>query len=429
MPKAGNTEIIFLSTMENVVEVFELKNKIRVVFHPVTHSEIAHCALMIGAGTRNEDKGKEGLAHFIEHMFFKGTQKKNSLQIINHLETAGGELNAFTSKEETCLHATFLLQHLERAASLIAEIAFESVFPEKEMLKEKEVILDEIRTYLDTPSEQIYDDFENILFAQSSLGNPILGTVATLNSFSRSHIQQFIKTNYSAGEMIFAVAGNFKTAQVKSIAEKYFSDFRKTAKKNNLKKLKPYQITEKTEQKSTAQCHYILGNRSYSLHQNKRMAMVLLSNILGGPGMNSRLNLAIREKYGYTYTIESGYNAYRDTGIFHIYLATEKKYLNRCRQLVYKELTRLCNKKITAAQVLQYKTQLKGQLALAQDNTNNLMLSSAKSMLHYNKPFSMKEVIHRIDRITAADLLEVANEIFDTQKFSSLLFEAAKPVN
>ena len=301
--------------------VYELKNGLRVLFYPTTDSEIAHCALLIKAGTSNEEKGKEGLAHFIEHMLFKGTKKRKSFHILNRLEVVGGELNAFTSKEETCVHASFLTPYLERAAELINDLCFHSIYPLKEMEKEKEVICDEIRTYLDTPGEQIFDDFEGQLFKNHALGNPILGTEDTVRSFRSADLVNFTSRNYKSHKIVFAVAGNFTERQVLDLATKYFSGYRRRTGVDTRQKFKSYRPSTITVKKHNAQCHYMMGTVAHSLHHKDRIKMVLLNNILGGPGMNSRLNLGVREKYGYTYTIESGINSYSDTGTFHVYLA------------------------------------------------------------------------------------------------------------
>jgi predicted Zn-dependent peptidase len=407
----------------NNVFISELKNGFRVVFYQDKNAVVGHCAIMIGAGTRNEKNNQSGLAHFIEHMLFKGTKNRKSVQILNRLEVVGGELNAFTSKEETCIHASFLTQHLHRSVELIADIVLNSVFPAKEIEKEKEVIKDEIRMYNDTPSEQIYDDFEAQLFKGSTLGNPILGTNETLERFKQSDLVSFVKNNYNAGKMILSVYGNYSTKQVEEISEEFFNSI-KSGKRNtdNSKALKSkeHQIIKKP----ISQCHFIIGNLSYSLHSKNRTAMVLLNNILGGPGMNSRLNLAVREKFGYTYAIESGYHAYTDNGIFHLYLATEKKYLDKSVALAIKELKKLTDKKIGNTALKNYKNQFIGQLALANENKGNVAISASKSMLHFNKPFLLGEVIKKINAVTEREIFDCANQVFDLQNMSTLLFES-----
>lgn len=407
----------------NEVFVSELANKLRVVFYQDKNAVVGHCALMIGAGTRNEKSIQSGLAHFIEHMLFKGTKTRKSIHILNRLEIVGGELNAFTSKEETCIHASFLTQHLHRSTELISDIAFNSVFPVKEIEKEKEVIKDEIRMYNDTPSEQIYDDFETQLFKGSTLGNPILGLDKTLNTFSQNDLISFIKSNYSSDRMVFSVYGNYSSTQIKDLAVRFFGNVKCKPRAKDISRISKRK-THEIVKKPISQCHYIIGNLSYSLHSKNRTAMVLLNNILGGPGMNSRLNLAVREKFGYTYSIESGYHAYSDVGIFHLYLATEKKYLSKSVALAKREVQRLAEKKISSGALRNYKNQFVGQLALANENKGNVTISAAKSMLHFNKPFLLNEVIAKVNEVTEDAILSCANEVFDPNHLSTLLFES-----
>ncbi len=407
-------------------KIHEYKNGLRIVFHHTPNTDVAHCALMMHAGTRNEEKGHEGLAHFIEHMMFKGTAKRKSFHILSRLEVVGGELNAFTSKEETCVHASFLSSYFERAVELINDIVFHSVFPEKEIEKEKEVVCDEIRMYLDNPAEQIFDDFENLIFKNNSLGHPILGTEKTVKSFNQSHLKKFTKTNYTLHNIVLAVAGNFDFKKVIAVAEKYLAKQSTSYSNAKINLYKSYKAVTKEISKPTAQCHYVMGRTAHSLHDNDRMKMVLLNNILGGPGMNSRLNLGVREKYGYTYSIESGFNSYRDTGTFHVYLATDKKFLNKSITLTKKELNKLATQKIGAVQLHQYKEQLKGQLALARENNSSVVVSSAKGMLNFNKPLNMNEIYKKIDAVTSSHLIEVAGDYFLENNFSSLLYNSSK---
>lgn len=406
-------------------EIFILDNGIKVVFQPLPGSYVAHCATLINAGTRDELRNKEGMAHFIEHVLFKGTHSRKFYHILNRMEVVGGELNAFTSKEETCIHSSFKKEHLDRATELIADILFNSVFPERELKKEKEVILDEIRTYLDSPSEQIYDDFETLLFGKHPMGNPILGTPQTVTQFSRKDIFDFIRKNYSNKKIVFAVAGDFDREQIKQLSKKYFSGKTFKPEDSQRKKIIHLKPQHKVVEKNTMQCHYIMGTEALSYHHPKRITMVLLNNILGGPGMNSRLNLGIREKYGFTYSVESNYLPYYDTGVFHVYLATEKKYLDKTISLVWKELDKLKHKKITSLNLKQAKQQLIGQITLAQENKSALMISLAKSLLNYGKIMSMEEVYSRIEKISSIELQEMANKVFDKNKMSSLVYQPA----
>lgn len=407
---------------ENPYNIHTFANGIKLIHQRTHYSDIAHCALLINAGTRNEEKGKEGLAHFIEHVLFKGTKKRKSIHIINRLEVVGGELNAYTTKEETCVHASFMKQHFERAFELICDIVFNSVFPAKEIEKEKEVVLDEIRTYLDTPAEQIFDDFESLVFANHTLGNPVLGTIETVKSFTQKDIFNFIKQNYFTGKMVISVVGDFEFEKAILLCGKYIEKvkpYKNESLENPFKKYKP---NHKSVTKNTEQAHFIMGGKAYSFKDHKRIRLVLLNNILGGPGMNSRLNLSIREKYGYTYNIESNYNAYSDTGIFSLYLATEKKLLDKTITLAQKELNRLCTEAIKPNQLQQYKQQLIGQIALSQENKAAVMIGIGRSLMNHGKVDTLQQVYDRITNITSEQLQQTANEIFNIDQQSSLLF-------
>lgn len=399
-----------------------LKNGVRVLYDHIENSSVTHCALMLRAGTRDEPAGKEGLAHFIEHTLFKGTKKRKAFHILNHLEIVGGELNAYTTKEETCLHASVMNMHLERASELIADIVFNASFPPKELIKEKDVIIDEIHAYEDTPYEQIYDDFETVLFSGHPLGHPILGTIESVRSFKRGDIINYIKNQYRDQEMVFAVSGNAGIEKVMLIAEKYFSRKTFQNKTVNRKTFSAIGSKQTTSIKNNSQVHFISGCAAYSLTDKNRYPMILLNNILGGPGMNSKLNLNIREKYGYTYSIESGYHAYSDSGLFHIYFATDENNFEKVKSLMERELLRMIQIPITERQLGQYKKQMIGQITISHENRLNLMLGMAKSMLYFNKLLSLNEVVANIEKISQKDFMKVAKEMLEVKKHSSLTY-------
>ena len=407
---------------ESPYSIYTFSNGIRLIHQRSGYSDIAHCAIIINAGTRDESAGKEGLAHFIEHVLFKGTTKRKSIHILNRLEVVGGELNAYTTKEETCIHASFMKQHFERAMELMCDIVFNSVFPAKELEKEKEVIIDEIRTYLDSPSEQIFDDFESQIFANHTLGNPVLGTFETVKSFTRKDIFDFIKDNYFTDKMVVSVVGDFDFEKVQTMCAKFIQQVKPKLNAPARKPFKIYKPKQITVAKTTEQAHFILGCTAYSFKDNKRIKLVLLNNILGGPGMNSRLNLTVREKYGYTYNIESNYTAYSDAGIFSLYLATEKKLLNKTIALAKKELNRLCEEQIKPTQLSQYKQQLIGQIALGQENKASVMIGLGRSLMNHGKVDTLQQVYEKIENITAEQLQLAAQDIFDEKMQSSLLF-------
>ncbi|MGI8891861.1 MAG: M16 family metallopeptidase [Bacteroidia bacterium] len=401
-----------------------LSNGIRIVHHPYTSSEVAHCAVIINAGTRDEPEGKEGLAHFIEHLLFKGTKKRRSYHILSRMEIIGGELNAYTTKEETAIYSTFMSPYLDRALELIFDVVYNSTFPEKELGKEKEVVLDEIASYQDSPQEQIYDDFEEQVFRSHPLGKPILGITETVNSFNQKDIKEFILKNYQPHRIAISVAGNYPFEKVIKTVARYFDDI--PAGVNNYRKPSPlnYIPMQKTVPKETYQAHCIMGNVAYNYGHPLRTTMALLNNILGGPGMNSRLNLSIREKYGFTYNIDSSYQPYSDTGVFSIYLGTDKKALDKTIKLVHKELLKLKEKKLGILQLRQAQQQIIGQIALGRESKASLMLSAGKYLLNFNKVDTLKEITSRIEAVTSENILAVANEVFETSKMSSLIFNS-----
>lgn len=403
-------------------QIFSLSNGIRILFKPAK-SSIAHCCLIINAGSRDEEIGESGLAHFIEHLLFKETVKRNTNQILNRLESVGGDLNAYTTKEYTCLQASFLKTHLERAIDLLQDIAFFSTFPEEEMEKEKNVILDEIASYEDQPEEAVNDDFEGMLFAGHSLGENILGTIDSVKSFEKKHLQNFIQKNYNTHEIIFAVSGTYPAAKVLKLAEQYFGIIpeNKSVKKRAAPSAKAKE--EKVVLKPINQAHCILGSNAYSFHQEEKTGLLLLNNILGGTGMSSRLNLEIREKHGIAYTIESNYSPLSDTGLFTIYFGTDAEKVEKALKLTHKELKKLREQKLGIVQLAQAKKKFVGQIALGEENRMGVLISMAKSLLDYNRIDSLKEVFARINQVKADDLLTISNLIFAPENLSMLLFK------
>ena len=405
-----------------IPEISVLPNKLTVLYMHYSDSLVTHCGLLMKAGTRDEEKGKDGLAHFIEHTLFKGTKNRKSFHILNRLEVVGGELNAYTTKEETCLHASVMNRYFERAVDLIADVAFQSIFPEKEIEKEKEVITDEIRAYQDTPYEQIFDDFESQLFKGHTLGHNILGTEESIRKFKRKDILNYVDALYDPSNMIFAVSGSIGMKEVIRLAEKYFGvqkHKKSSPKRSAFKKYTPQLITEK---KSISQVHYIMGRPALGVMDPRRFTLILFNNLLGGPGMNSRLNLNIREKHGFTYTIESGFHSYTDTGVFHIYFATDEKHFAKTRKLLDRELDILMDKKLSDTVFKQYKEQLIGQIQLGQENRLSVLLSVAKSQLNLGKIVTLKDVNERINRITSKEVKDLANEILNPKSRSELIY-------
>lgn len=398
-----------------------LKNGLRIVHKP-SSGKVSYCGFIINAGTRDEKTDQLGLAHFVEHLLFKGTKKRRSHHIINRMESVGGEINAYTNKEETVIYSVFLEEHFSRALELLTDLTFCSTFPQKEIEKEIDVILDEINSYEDSPSELIYDEFENILFRNSQLGHNILGEPHLLKGFDTQIARLFVDTHYSPDNMVFFSLGNTDFKKVIKGVEKYVSEIEPFSRKYT--RIAPQSI-ERTEQvisKDTSQTHALIGGRCYDLHHPKRKALHLLNNILGGPGMNSRLNISLREKRGYVYSVDSNTTNYTDTGIFSIYFGCDKRNADKCIDLIHRELKLLRDNKLTSSQLLAARKQLIGQMAISGDNNENLALALGKNYMHYNHFNSIEESIGQLEQISASDLLEVANEIFDLSQLHSLIY-------
>ena len=396
-------------------------NGIRIIHHQVA-SRIAHCGLFINTGSRDEKPSEHGMAHFIEHLIFKGTNKRKAHHIINRLETVGGEINAYTSKEETCIYSCFLKGDFERSLELISDMVFHSVFPEKELLREKEVIIDEITSYRDNPSEQIFDDFEELVFKGNPIGRNILGTPLNLKRFTREDVLGFMIRNYHTDQMVFSSVANIDFRKVLKLTGRYLESIPANFSAGSPKPVPAYQPASVSVRKRTHQTHCIIGNTAFNLHDKRRMAMVLLNNILGGPGMSARLNLALRERSGYAYNVESHFTAYSNTGIFSVYFGTDKERLSKCRQLVYREFEILRTSSLSPLQLKKAKRQLTGQLTISWENLESLMLAMGKSYMLFNRVDTMDEVHQKIENITSGELLEAANIVLNPEMLSELVY-------
>jgi len=399
-----------------------LENGMRVLLKP-DNSTVSYCGIAVNTGSRDELQNEFGMAHFIEHMLFKGTAKRRSAHIINRLEHVGGELNAFTSKEETVIYAAVLREYTERAIELIADITLHSTFPQPEIDKEVVIILDEIQSYKDSPSELIYDDIEDLLFGEHQLGHNILGKPEVLQSMTTEKALAYVNRQYLPHEMVFFVTGNFEFKQIVRWAEKHLNvpkvDAEPLLRTSNLN----YTPTKKVIDRNTHQVHFMLGNIAYNLTHPNRMGLYLLTNILGGPGMNSLLNLSLREKHGLVYNVESNFQPFTDTGMWTVYFGCDPDNSQRCEELVYSELAKLREKKISESALKKYKLQLKGQMAIASEIKENMALSMGKSFLRFDKIDSLDVTHKRIQSITSDELYEIANEIFNPEQFSVLIYK------
>ncbi|WP_412466711.1 M16 family metallopeptidase [Pedobacter sp. KLB.chiD] len=401
--------------------VHTLPNGIRLLHVPAA-SAISHACIIVNTGSRDEPEGKAGLAHFIEHLIFKRTEKRNTNQILNRLESVGADLNAYTTKEYTCVHASFLNPYLDRTLDLFNDIVFHSTFPEEEMDKEKSVILDEISSYLDQPEEAINDDFEDMLFAGHALGNNILGTAESVQHFTREDVINFRKANYRTNEIVVAVLGNYTLNHVVKTGSRYFID----VEENNPNRLRVKSTIHPpgntTIYKPIMQAHCILGTQAYSTHQSQKVPLMLLNNYFGGNGMSSVLNLQIREKYGIAYTIESNFSPLSDTGIFSIYFGTDKEKQAKALSLIFREIKKLRDRPLNDFQLQKAKNKFIGQIALGEENRIGLIISMAKSLIDHDKIDSLATVFEKINAVTTKQMIEVNNEILAIDQLNIFTF-------
>ena len=401
--------------------IHTLSNGLRIIHEP-SSSKVAYCGFAVDAGTRDEAENEQGMAHFVEHLIFKGTRKRKAWHILNRMENVGGDLNAYTNKEETVIYSAFLTEHFGRALELLADIVFHSTFPQNEIEKETEVIIDEIQSYEDTPSELIFDDFEDMIFRNHPLGRNILGRPDLLKKFRSEDAMAFTSRFYQPSNVVFFVLGDFNFQKIVRQVEKLLVDLPLVTVENQ-RTIPPLYVPEQlVVHKETHQAHVMIGSRGYNAYDDKRTALYLLNNILGGPGMNSRLNVSLRERRGLVYTVESNLTSYTDTGAFCIYFGTDPEDVDTCLKLTYKELKRMRDVKMTSSQLMAAKKQLIGQIGVASDNNENNALGMAKTFLHYNKYESSESVFRRIEALTAEGLLEVANEMFAEEYLSTLIY-------
>jgi predicted Zn-dependent peptidase len=378
---------------------------------------------MLDIGSRDELDNEQGLAHFWEHLAFKGTQKKNNMQIINRLEVIGGELNAYTTKEKICFHASVLSPYFERALELITDITFHSTFPAKEIEKERSVILEEMSMYYEAPEDAIQDDFDELLFPNHSLGINILGTNETVNSFKKKDLDAFIARNLDTSRIVISSIGKHSHDKVFKWAEKHVGQI--PIKRNQVKRMTPPRMlpVERVTKRGLNQSHVALGRQSYAIKHPDRLAFFMLINLLGGPSMNSLLNVSIREKRGLVYSIEANFTSYVDSGFWAIYFGTESNQVNKSIKLIHKEFDKLKDRSLSPAQLLKIKSQLKGQMAMAEESNLNFMLMMAKSLLDREKIETIEEIFEQIDLVSSEQLQSLAQEMFQSEQLSYLIFE------
>ena len=392
------------------------------ILHIPTKSDVVYCGVIANTGTRDELQNEHGMAHLLEHLFFKGTKKRSQYQVMNCLETVGGELNAYTTKEETVVYSIALKRDFSRAVDLIMDIIFNSTINEDELQKEKEVVKDEIDSYLDAPAESIIDDLEEVLFDRTSLGRNILGTKDSLDLITSDKLIDFYKRCYTTDELLFFSMGDFTVSYVEKLVGKYISHIVPSTRE--FARVSPAEYIPKKMEiiRNTAQAHCVIGGRAPSISEDEKYAFFLLNNILGGPNMTSKLNMSLREKNALVYQVDSQYQTYSDTGLWYVYLGTDHEDLPKAKRLVYKEMNKLIDTEISQSLLNRSKRQIIGQLILSQENRENTILSSAKQFMAFNKVSDIEEVKEKYMAVTAKEVLEMAQKYFVKENLSEIIY-------
>ena len=411
---------------------YTLDNGLRIIHLP-SDSKVVYCGYQINAGTRDEEPGEEGLAHFCEHVTFKGTERRKAWHILNCLESVGGDLNAYTNKEGTVYYAAILKEHIARAVDLLSDIVFHSTYPQQEIDKEVEVICDEIESYNDSPAELIYDEFENILFKGNSLGHNILGTAEQVRQFTTEDALRFTRKLYRPDNAVFFAYGDIDFKKLVTLLKRSVGSEELRVKNEEFNSREEERMKGEESnspkgqtivmEKHTHQAHVMIGTQAYDVHDDRRMPLYLLNNILGGPGMNAKLNLALREHNALVYTVDSTMVAYGDTGTWSIYFGCDEHDVKRCLRLVRKELDKFIEKPLSDAQLRAAKKQIKGQIGVACDNRENFALDFGKSFLHYGWEKNVDRLYEQVDAITAQQIQSVAQELFDEHRLTTLIFK------
>ena len=401
-------------------EIYTLPNGIRGI-HRQVRSGVVHCAMVVNAGCRDELKSEYGIAHFTEHALFKGTERRKAYQVNCRLENLGGELNAYTTKEDTTLHATVLRRDFQRAVELIGDVIFCSTFPERELKKEREVIADEINSYKDSPSERIYDDFEDLMFKGSELGHNILGSKASIAKFDTEAMRRFVDRCYTTDQMVFSSIGNFSVATARAVAERYLGSITPTVRSYERVQPLAYEPFDVRLSRHTHQAHGIIGARGFSIADERRLPLALLVNILGGPSANSLLNIELREKRGLSYNVEATYTPYSDCGIVGIYFSSDHDNMPRCVELIEESVASLARDVVSPRRLAVAKRQFVAQMAISMESNEGYMLGAGKSFLLYKDIDTLEEAYKKVAAITAEQIRDVAAECFS--KMSRLIYK------
>ncbi|MBS1951381.1 MAG: M16 family peptidase [Cytophagales bacterium] len=402
-------------------QIHTLKNGIRVAHNHITTSKIVHCGIMLDIGSRDETPANQGIAHFWEHMAFKGTRKRKAFHILNRLESLGGELNAFTDKEKILFYASVRTTYVERAIELLADITFDSIFPPGQINRERNVILEEMAMYYDDPDDSLQDEFDAVVFADHPMGMNILGRQETVGSFKRKNFQEFIKQHLDTHKVIFSSVGNVPMEKIVTLAEKYLGHVPSLTSRTKRKKFSGFKPKEVLLKRPVKQARCAMGRPAFHSTHALRTPFFMLTNILGGSGMNSRLNLALREKYGFVYSIGAQYVPFTDTGLFVISFGTEPSQLKKSTELVKNELRKLKENKLGIKQLTSSKEQILGQIAMAEENNVGFMMMMARNLLDLNRITPLEEIFDRVKSTTSVELQQLANEMFDENKLSTLM--------
>ncbi len=403
-------------------EMHTMPNGIRVLHKQVNNTKIAHCGFMLDIGSRDESEENQGIAHFWEHMAFKGTKRRKAFHILNRIDSVGGELNAYTTKEKIAFYASTLDTYFEKAFELLTDITFDSIFPEKQIEKERNVILEEMSMYYDAPDDAIQDEFDDLIFSNHPLGMNILGTSDSVRSFQKTDFQTFIADHINTEKLVFCSVSNLPFKKVLKLADKYLSEIPSYSAVKERKPFDKYIPGIRSVKRNITQAHCAIGRNAYPITSDKRLPFFMLANILGGPGMNSRLNLALREKHGFVYSIDATYQSYTDTGLFGIFFGTEPKQLKRSIKLVNKEFKKLREIPLGTLQLHTAKEQLMGQLAMSDENNTSYMLMMGKSILDLGRIDTLDQIFDRIKSVSAKELQDIANEMLQEDELSMLTF-------
>jgi predicted Zn-dependent peptidase len=409
--------------MQKEFNIHQYPNGITLLHKQVLSTRIAHCGYIFDVGSRDENLKTQGLAHFWEHMAFKGTQKRKTFQILSCLEEVGGDLNAYTTKEKIWFHASLPFNYLERATDILTDISFNSIFPEKEIEKEKKVIVEEMHMYADNPEDAIQDEFESVIFPNHSLGYNILGNEKTLYSFKQKDLHAFLKKNVDTSRVAFVVLSPHSFEEVKRISDKYIPSIKAQFLNKVRARNKGYKPNTIIKSIDASQTHCMVGGIGLNIKEERRLGLFLLSNLLAGPGMTSMLNMAMREKKGYVYTIESNFTSYIDTGVYSFYFATEPRQFEKALEVFYKELSKVRDKKLSSSQLYRLKEQIKGQLIMAEENNSNFMQMMGKSYLDFGKIDSFDQIVKKIDGISSEVIVDLANQLMNPNRMSKLIYE------